>query len=244
MEQTTKRCTRCGDELPATTEYFYKRGGKRAGLRGACKSCHIEQAKATRDPARAAAYQREWARSNREKRRKANRDWRARNLEAQRARERAVKRNDSNHAAKARAWEASNPSRHRAQRLRYARSNRGKLRAILHRYIARKASLPDDFTTDDWRFALDYFGNCCAVCGRRPGDDCTLAMDHWQPLSGPDCPGTVPHNIVPLCHGQNGCNNSKHDRQPEEWLHHVYGGREARAIIRKIHAFFSAVRQT
>lgn len=90
---------------------------------------------------------------------------------------------------------------------------------------ARRRSLPDTFTADDWSACLAYWNNCCAVCGRPPGDGFVLAQDHWIPLSADtaDNPGHVPWNIVPLCHARagarGGCNNSKGTRMPSEWLH-------------------------
>ena len=35
----TKVCTKCGEEKPATKEFFYKREGGRLGLRADCKVC-------------------------------------------------------------------------------------------------------------------------------------------------------------------------------------------------------------
>lgn len=38
-----KICTKCGAELPATEEYFYKQPGNKDGLRGYCKKCKQSQ---------------------------------------------------------------------------------------------------------------------------------------------------------------------------------------------------------
>lgn len=243
MNQTLKRCTICKEFKPATAEYFHEEKRRNPpALRSACKPCANAQAKRTRNPEKKREYDKQWSKANQERRRKSCRDWRARNLEEQRERERLVKKQDPNRSAKARQWEAENPERKRQSRQEYAKKNKGKLLSILHRYVARKASLPSDFTEDDWQFALNYFGGRCAVCGRPPGLFHTLAMDHWLPISSPNCPGTVPHNIVPLCHGREGCNNSKHDKHPDEWLRQKYGAKKARAITSKIHAYFSRVR--
>lgn len=121
-----------------------------------------------------------------------------------------------------RRWNDQNPDMVRAQR---------------HRRLARKRSLPDAFTASDWQHAVDFFGGCCAVCGRPPGLWHTLAADHWIPLASPDCPGTVPHNIVPLCHGEGGCNNAKQSRTAAEWLTTTFGKRKGLAILRRIEAY-------
>lgn len=120
---------------------------------------------------------------------------------------------------------------------RWLDRNPDMVRAQRHRRLARKRSLPDVFTASDWQFALDYFGGCCAVCARPPGLWHTLAADHWIPLASPDCPGTVPRNIVPLCHGEGGCNNAKQSRTAAEWLTATFGKRKGTAILRRIEAF-------
>ena len=123
---------------------------------------------------------------------------------------------------KIRRWHDQNPDMVKAQH---------------HRRLARKRGLPDAFTASDWQFALDFFGGCCAVCGRQPGLWHTLAADHWIPLASPDCPGTVPWNIVPLCHGDGGCNNAKQSRPAVEWLTTTFGKRKGLAILRRIEAY-------
>lgn len=87
-----------------------------------------------------------------------------------------------------------------------------------------------------------HFGGRCAVCERPPGLWHTIAADHWTPISSPDCPGTVPSNIVPLCHGVDGCNNSKHDRDAAEWLSETRGKRQANKIIARIEGYFESIR--
>ena len=37
-----KTCSKCGEELPATTEYFCKRKASKDGLRESCKKCQKE----------------------------------------------------------------------------------------------------------------------------------------------------------------------------------------------------------
>jgi hypothetical protein len=105
-------------------------------------------------------------------------------------------------------------------------------------YIVRKRRLPDTFTDQDWQRALEYWGHQCAVCGRPRGLWHTLAADHWIPLSDPDCPGTIPTNIVPLCHGEGGCNNSKRSRSPQDWLEAKLGRKQAFQKLIEIDAYF------
>lgn len=110
---------------------------------------------------------------------------------------------------------------------------------------ARELSLPNAFSPSDWNHALVYFNGVCAVCGRPPGLWHTLSVDHWIPLSDVEhCLGTVPANIVPLCHGIDGCNNSKGDSNPIEWLNRRFGPRKAKRILKRIQAYFDSLKDT
>jgi hypothetical protein len=105
-------------------------------------------------------------------------------------------------------------------------------------YLTRKRELPHSFTGKDWDRALDYWGHKCAICERPRGLWHTLAQDHWIPLTNPDCPGTDPTNILPLCHGTDGCNNSKGKHNPETWLKKKLGKKKATQKLAEIHAYF------
>lgn len=110
------------------------------------------------------------------------------------------------------------------------------------RYRARRKALPNTYTADDWAQALDYWDNTCAVCGRPPGLWHTLSQDHWLPLSHPDCPGTVAMNMLPLCYGADGCNNSKGKKEPHKWLIERLGKRKAKKKLAEIEAYFAWVK--
>lgn len=170
----------------------------------------------------------EYQRNNKERVYENHRRWRDRDREHYRKIHREAKKRNPNNPNTRRRWEES---------------NRDKLRAYASNRRAQRASLPHDFTEEDWRFALSYFGGCCAVCGRPPGLLHTIAADHWIPLISKDCPGSIPSNIVPLCHQVGGCNNSKRSRKPENWLNDEFGNRRAKEVLAKIHEFFSKVRQ-
>jgi hypothetical protein len=109
---------------------------------------------------------------------------------------------------------------------------------------ARKRGLNDAFTAKDLQIMFEAFGGCCAACGRPPGLWHTIAADHWIPLISPDCPGTVPHNMVPLCHGVGGCNNIKNDKPAAKWLAEQFGKRKGKAIQRRIEAFLESRKPT
>lgn len=103
---------------------------------------------------------------------------------------------------------------------------------------ARKRGLPATLTAEDWQHALGYFDNRCAICGNQ---DLFLAMDHWIPFNDPNCPGTTSKNILPLCHGVNGCNNNKAYMNPEKWLMAFLGKSKGQQKLVEIQAYFDSV---
>lgn len=199
---------------------------------------------------REVAYSRRWHRENRERSLEYYRRYYRENIEQRRAAGRAAYwENREQRRVYNQQWYQNNLPKVRA----YYRANREKFRErgkrrtpeqkrlIKQRYRARKTGLPDTFTKEEWARALDYFHGCCAVCGRQLNDlfgEHTAAMDHWIPLSSSECPGTVATNMLPLCHGLDGCNNAKAGRMPEEWLNERYGRRKAKQILERITAYF------
>jgi len=114
----------------------------------------------------------------------------------------------------------------------------------------REAGLPTTFDRRHELFMLDYWQDRCAVCGATADFWHWIAWDHWIAVKDPDCPGTIPGNILPLCHGRKGaatlggtpaCNNSKFNQKPEVWLTAKLGPRKAKAKLREIERYFAAV---
>ena len=225
-----KRCTKCGEYFPRTAEYFSRHKGRPDGLDGWCKACTREKDRAryAANPERERERSRAWYAANAERARASTRAWNAANRERLR---------EMNHARRvahpeyAREWAAANRDRARV----YKQNRR-----------ARELCLPSTFTLDQQRFALDYFHNSCAYCGRQFHDlfnERTLAFDHFIPLSSPDCPGTTAGNMLPVCHGADSCNLSKFNRDPEEWLVARFGKRKAREKLAEIEVYFEVVRR-
>lgn len=124
---------------------------------------------------------------------------------------------------------------------RLAHPEKSRLKEQLRR--TRKYELPYTFRYADETFCRAYFDHACAVCGNQEGFQWTIAMDHWIPLKSSACPGTIATNMIPLCHGLGGCNNSKLHRNPDVWLIERFGPRKAAQILKKIHAYFALVSQ-
>jgi hypothetical protein len=301
----TKRCTKCGRDFPATTEYFHRSKRGKHGIRAYCKECansialkrhydkheeilarkrayvqsHKEDEKRrkqawmdkNRDKALAQKRQR-WA-DNREAiaviRRSKYRENREKNLEAKRRyyethrhellekskeyyrlhrdeRRKCIAQYQQQHKARKRAtdleWKRKNPEKARAN----ARTGELRRRAL-------EANLPSQWSNFDWERCLNYWQHRCCVCGRPQGLWHVLAREHWIPLSDPrpDNPGTVPWNILPMCHtSQNGatdvpgCNNSKWKKDPVEWLVEKLGKRKAAQKLAEIEVYFEWVKIT
>jgi hypothetical protein len=241
-----KTCTKCGKEFPATNEYFSRSSITEDGLRTWCKTCCRQ-------------YNQMRYNKNKEKIREQNKQWRNTNIEKVREQEMRYRESHREECAqRVKKWSDENTEylqqyrelnkdRRASKQLQYRKNNPAKLRVLKLRYEARKENLPDNLTVQDWRRATDYFNGCCAVCGRQLKDlfgTHTAAADHWIPLSyqGKDNPGTVATNIVPLCHGEDGCNNRKHNKLPTVWLTERYGTRQANVILARIETYFQWVR--
>lgn len=201
-----RRCTKCGEEYPATTEYFRHNGKSNNGLRSRCKMCE----------------------------RARDHDYRIENIEHIRQQHRIYNRE----------YQAAHPTDTEYMR-RWQAENRSRLHVYFQNYRARKRSLLNDFSLEQRNYALSYFGDCCAVCGRPFYDlfgERTLALDHWIPISSDECPGTTVTNMIPLCHGIGGCNSRKHARDPKEWLVLEFGEYRARKIMARIKTYFEVAR--
>lgn len=257
---TTSTCTKCGVEYPLTKEFFYPCKTCKTGFLGACRKCARNYSKRycaeNADKARERAKR--WRAENADKAHESNKRWRAENAEKLRESKKRYyaentdkvretsKRYRVENADKLRDYHKryrdENSDKKRSYHKRWRAENTEKSKAASQRRRARKQGLPDSFTSQDWSAVLAYFDHKCAVCGRPVGLWHTLAADHWIPLNSLNCPGTIPGNILPLCHGDGGCNNSKRDRDPAEWLQRKYPKRW-RKVLARIDTYFEWVRE-
>lgn len=118
-----------------------------------------------------------------------------------------------------------------------------KVRAMNERALAK--GLPATLTEQQVAQCLTYFNRECAVCGRSEMHGVRIHLDHWIPITDPNCPGSVVSNIIPLCGSRRGstfcCNNTKHNRDPIEWLFDEYGEESASQKLARINAYFNAL---
>lgn len=266
--QLTKVCTVCKQEKPATPEYFTRNNSTRDGLHTQCKECRQRKGRerwaANADELN--ARRRELYPEHAEARKVYHKKWREENREQVLAKKKEYYRaNSEKDLASSKAWREANPEKKKAYDREYAQKNKRRIKERQRKWEAdnrdrineqkrpkrriyqqlresRKSELPTDFTQDDWDRAVDFFEGKCAACGRPPGLFHSLALDHWVPLSSPDCPGTIPSNIVPLCHGVGGCNNSKHSKDPTEWLVWKFGKKKGKEVAAKVQQYFDSLK--
>lgn len=246
-----KRCPKCEDWLPATTEYFAERRRGKDGFYGWCKECsNADHAKRQRSKG---VKPLEIVRRDGMRKCPTCSEWKPLTVEHF-TRNRAAADGFCNYCRcckqsqdKSRYRNLTPSAREiRRQKARSAfTANQERYRAYgrikVSRRRARQRELASALTTADWMRALDYFGGCCAVCGRPPGLWHRLAVDHWwipQSKGG----GLTIDNIVPLCHGVDGCNNSKSSKDPIEWLTEKLGKRKAKQKIAEIETYFEWVK--
>jgi hypothetical protein len=214
-----KRCAHCQQLHLATTEFFGADKAASSGLTSWCKSCRLDYQR-THTFVRSEEQKKRYNESAKKYQRKSN----GRRREYQRA------------------YRLSNPDKMREKWRRQALKNPEARKARGARRRSRKRNAPTNFSHNDWMRCLEYWGGCCAVCGRPPGLWHRLALDHWIPLSNPECPGTIPTNIVPLCHskqgGEGSCNATKSALDGLTWLIWKLGARQGKKKFAEIQAYF------
>ena len=233
-----KQCSKCKQFKTATLDFFPPHKHTKDGLNSWCRACYSARKRTPEQNATQREYARRKRAENPELLNERTRQWRAKNPDYHKVKAKEWRVNNrAAYVSYAVSYRASNPDYQRE----WARNNKSLVNAKTHRYRARKRNLPNTYTAQDWRRALEYFNGCCAVCGRQLDDlfgAHTAAMDHWLPLNVANCPGTVKANIVPLCHGQGGCNNRKSGRDPVEFLTTEFGTRFAKRKLTEIELFF------
>lgn len=238
-----------GPWLPETEFSNYSRS--KDGLAYECKRCKAERTAEWRKK-----YPEKQAKLNREKRERWSSDPEYRKLKRQYDRqyradhpdldkekywrdpEKYRKQRRDRYAADPEPTRAANKKWHQANTDYHRRKYRQNPKYFIlkvQRRETRKRQLPNTFTQADYEMMMAYWGSVCAISGET-GD---LHLDHWIPLSNPDCPGTVPTNIVPLSAGLNA---SKHNHDPYTWLATKFGDSEAQEIARRIERYFEWVR--
>lgn len=256
---TRRTCTKCGREFPATLDYFYKQSSGLYGLNSRCKACHCESTRESalaRNPETNREYQARHREAHREQLNERARQRRAENPQVHRERDRRYR---ERHPEKAKETQREskrkarriNPDKFRVYDRAYSKTPKGRLNdsVVGHIKRARKRALPHDFTVADWQYCLNYWNHRCCICGKTQGFWHAISQDHWIPITDkrPNNPGTVPGNILPMCHalkdGEDCCNSNKKNKDPIQWLTERVGSAKAAKILKKINEYFATVRK-
>jgi len=221
-----KRCTGCG-ETKSHSE-FSKDKAQRDGLQLHCKQCNAKYRSENSD--KISERRARWYRENAAKIREYQARYSRENAAKERERHARYYRENADEVRESQArYQRENPAKVRECQARWHQANPAKTRAENHRRRATKRALPSQWSDVDVQRMLAYWGNRCAICEQRVEPNNAfyyLAQDHWIPITSPECPGTVPCNMLPLCHSKIGnalgCNSAKHDADPIAWLHRLY----------------------
>lgn len=197
---------------------------------------------------------RKWESENREHVNALHRAWSAANQDRHaRIKDAWYQRNRENILAKLKQSYESDPTSFKlASRAAYRRDPEGKreygksyraknfLKCKAHwkNAKARRRNLPNDWTGDDAKWALEYWGGACAACKTPVGLVGACHWDHWIPLIHPHSPGTVAVNMVPLCAD---CNLTKNRREADEWLKDRFKDK-AEGIAREVAEYFQSAK--
>ena len=124
--QELKRCSKCGTEHPATTEFFARHKYSKGGLRSWCRPCHRAEQRAYRakNLEQENARARQWAKDNPERRREYQRQWEDENRDKLRENWRRRYHADDTIKNAHKEWTRRNPERRRAISRRYNRKSR------------------------------------------------------------------------------------------------------------------------
>lgn len=79
--------------------------------------------------------------------------------------------------------------------------------------MKRRGESSIDYTHQEWKEAVIYFGGECCYCGKTMRKGERLTKDHLIPISAGG--RTVQSNIVPACHS---CNSSKGAEDFRDWF--------------------------
>ena len=92
------------------------------------------------------------------------------------------------------------------------KADRGAYHSVFIASQRRRGEDDVQYTLQEWKEALIFFGGECAYCGGTPRKGQRLTKDHLKPVSRDGL--TIQSNIVPAC---SSCNSSKGAEDFKEW---------------------------
>lgn len=228
----TKFCHKCNREL--SHEEFYKCRRAKDGLQSKCKQCLKKYNEKNKE--RIKKYQENYRKKNKRKMKEYNKKYREvngchlnkqsleryyRNKEERSEKQRQYYiENKKEIKERSREYYSLNKERVIESNKEWQNKNKDRLRIYQNRRRYKVNNLPSDLTHEEWKSALEYFGNKCAYCS----SDEKLEQDHFIPLIKGG--GYTADNIVPSCRS---CNSRKHTKLFGEW----YPNDEAHSVVRE-----------
>lgn len=198
-----KRCTKCSQEFPATTQHFHIGKAYADGLHTWCKACTAQYHKQHYDPQKSLAQSRRWRSANPDKAKAATKKRREKNPEKFRGAFRNYSRNNkSKRRQSERKWRSDNPEK--ARRIdRVKKSN----------YRAHKRNADGSYSTKDVQAQLSRQKGRCYYCHNdAERDGKSYHVEHVIPINRGG--SNSPDNLVISCWL---CNAEKGTKTPWEW---------------------------
>lgn len=212
----TKVCTKCGERLPETAEFFPLDRGR---LKSRCRECCNQYYREYHQKNREAQLERfkEHYRRNKNQYQIYKRRYYEENKEQILADQKAYyEENAEIIKVRMREYRKTNPDYKKCIK-RWKQKNRATVNAYNQKRKARKRRLPATLTPEQWKIIKEHFNNSCAYCGE--SEDSLLArgvgplhQEHFVSLVKGG--GYTYDNIIPACVS---CNSSKNDSDFFEW---------------------------
>lgn len=207
-----KKCTKCGDPFPRTSQYFQKDKGYKDGLTAQCKTCTAKRMEKynKKNKEKIASNKKEYYIKNKDAITERNLLYVKKNKLAIAERNRMYRLNNiDTYTQKDRLYYQNNRDSVIRSVMLYRRNNRENHRISDHKRKARIRKLPCTLTVEQWEQCKSYFEDKCAYCGKKS----VLTHDHFVPLSkGGEY---TKDNVMPSCRS---CNSSKGQKEFTKWF--------------------------
>lgn len=200
-----KKCTKCGETLPATIEYFHKQKTGKYGLRGECKKCSSEQRKQRYENNRDEEKERSKKYYENNKDKKAERD------------KQYYKNNKDKRTEQQKQWRENNKDKKAEYNKQYYATPQGQVVSINNRCKRRikEQNQGNGITKAQWLECMEYFEWKCAYSGEYIGgknNQSIRSIDHVKSLNQGG-----KHEIWNLVPMYKPYNSGKKDKDMEEW---------------------------
>lgn len=233
-----KKCSKCEEILPATTEYFYKEKRGKYGLRGDCKKCEAERGKQYRESNKEAIakqkneYMRRYYQENKEDIKEYQRQYYQENKEAINEQHRQYyEANKEADKERCKHWREVNKEYRAGYQRQYYQDNKEAIAKRIRRYKetpqgqvvafnsrcrrrAKEQTQGRGITKEQWLECMSFFNWQCAYSGEYIGGEGkeTRSLDHIEPINKGGA--NEIWNVVPMYRAYN---ISKHDKDMLQW---------------------------